>query len=621
MEKQPNSGKKRTLLVPSVRDRILQTAIARVLSRSFEDEFLECSFAYRPGRGVDRAIARIRELHYQGYQFVVEADLHAYFDEVDHDLLLSRLQANPIDNGILTLIRQWIRGERWDGHNVHPITKGLPQGSPISPLLANFFLEDFDRKLEASGQRLIRFADDFVVLSKDNSGATGAMVQVKALLEESHLQLNVEKTGIVNFTEGFRFLGAFFQGDNIWTPWKTDRKPKRIVFMAHPMPAAMRRHYEQTVWKTAMESAFERSSGNSSRLEPPAEETTSRSAQVAFLYLTQQGSVLRKTGDRFLVEKDDQILVDLPYHKLDHVLVFGNIQITTQAMGELLEKGVPVSLFSRQGTYRGALTPPRGRNVVLRVKQFDAYRDAARALEIARVIVLQKVENGAAVLEQLGRTMEAPNLDLTARATALRERLEGVQAAKTIAELDGHEGISARDYFAALMALNKSEFVWPGRKQHPSEDPLNALLSLCYTLIMHETAALLEGLGLDPYIGFLHQIDYGRPSLALDVMEPFRHPVADRFVLRIVNKRVLQADDFEKRDGRSGIFLKPAGMIRFFEAYEKWLLLKTGDRPCFRNLLKSSCERMAGCLREGNAYKPFSLKEAHEDWNTSSLTI
>ncbi len=131
----------------------------------------------------------------------------------------------------------------------------------------------------------------------------------------------------------------------------------------------------------------------------------------------------------------------------------------------------------------------------------------------------------------------------------------------------------------------------------------------------------LEGIGLDPFIGFLHQIDYGRPSLALDVMEPFRHPVADRLVLRLSNKNMLQADDFEKRDGRSGIFLKPAAMIRFFEAYEKWMLLKTADRPCFRDLLKSSCERMAGCLRDGTPYKPFSLEEAHEDWNTSSLTI
>ena len=108
---------------------------------------------------------------------------------------------------------------------------------------------------------------------------------------------------------------------------------------------------------------------------------------MAFLYLTQQGSVLRKTGDRLLVEKDDEILMDLPYHKLDHILVFGNIQITTQAMAEMLEKGVPVSLFSHQGTYRGALTPAHGKNVILRMHQFEAFRDGERALGIAKSVV------------------------------------------------------------------------------------------------------------------------------------------------------------------------------------------------------------------------------------------
>jgi CRISPR-associated protein Cas1 len=95
---------------------------------------------------------------------------------------------------------------------------------------------------------------------------------------------------------------------------------------------------------------------------------------VAYLYLTEQGSVLRKAGDRFLVEKDDEVLLDLPYHKLETVLLFGNVQVTTQALAELLEKGVSLSLFSREGHFRGSLAPPRGHHVELRLAQFDRYR-------------------------------------------------------------------------------------------------------------------------------------------------------------------------------------------------------------------------------------------------------
>lgn len=351
---------------------------------------------------------------------------------------------------------------------------------------------------------------------------------------------------------------------------------------------------------------------------------------MAFLYLTQQGAVLRKTGDRLLVEKDDQILLDAPYHKLDCVLLFGNVQVTTQALGELLEKGVPLSLFSRQGSYRGSLSPARGRNVLLRMHQFEAYRDGPRALGLARDVIRAKIGNAIAVLERLqkhnpdgaGGGGDSSNHRVAESVALLAKQAGELDGAVSVESIDGHEGVAAKEYFTALMQFNRSGLPWPGRRQHPSEDPLNALLSLAYTLIMHETSSLLEGLGLDPFVGFLHQLDYGRPSLALDVMEPFRNPVADRLVLRLANKHVISDDDFEKRDGRGGIFLKAAGMVRFFEGYEKWMTLRTGDKPCFRDLLKQSCERMAGCLREGEAnYKAFSFEEAHEDWNTLSVTI
>src|SRR5207247_1013107 len=122
---------------------------------------------------------------------------------------------------------------------------------------------------------------------------------------------------------------------------------------------------------------------------------------------------------------------------------------------------------------------------------------------------------------------------------------------------DGWEGAGARAYVGALMEFNRSGLDWPGRRKHPATDPLNALLSLAYTLLMHELTALLEGAGLDPYLGFLHQVDYGRPSLALDVMEAFRHPVADRLVLTLVNREMLDAGDFHSGGERPGVFLSP----------------------------------------------------------------
>jgi len=259
--------------------------------------------------------------------------------------------------------------------------------------------------------------------------------------------------------------------------------------------------------------------------------------------------VLRKAGDRFLVEKDDEVLLDLPYHKLENVLLFGNVQVTTQALAELLEKGVALSLFSRQGQFRGSLAPPRGHHIELRLAQFACYSDPARALDVARAIVQAKIANGLAVLAHY-REKNQVSAEFAARLATIESAMANCSIAANIATLDGLEGTAAHAYFSSVMEFNRSSMTWPGRQKHPAPDPLNALLSLAYTLLMHEFTGLLEGAGLDPYLGFLHQPDRGRPSLALDLMEPFRHPLADRLVLTLVNHAMIQERDFHRIEDR-----------------------------------------------------------------------
>src|SRR5580658_8029288 len=441
VEKRPGAPEPgvRTLLVPAVRDRVLQTAVARRLSRSFEEEFLECSYGYRPGRSVDRAIARIRKCRELGYICVADADIAAFFDRVDQDLLLTRLAERQPGEALMTLLRLWVHCQSWDGAHVRPVPRGIPQGSPISPLFANFFLEDFDRELEKSGRKLVRYGDDFVILAKTPGDAQQALLQSGELLEAAHLDLNLAKTQITDFAHGFHFLGALFQGSGIWVPWKNDRHNGRVLFMAPSLPPARRAAYELAPPRRSIELALERAALTTL---PPRAPPKARNPSVAFLYLTEQGAGPRKAGDRFLVERDDEVLLDLPYHKLETVLLFGNVQVTTQAMGELLEKGVNMSLFSSHGMYRGSLTPPRGKNIDLRIAQFEAFRDHTRALAIARAIVAAKIANGAAVLDLYRRHAADGNpdfnrADFDERAAALAAHVESCGTAADIAALDG----------------------------------------------------------------------------------------------------------------------------------------------------------------------------------------
>jgi CRISPR-associated protein Cas1 len=590
VQKKPNSTATRTLMVPAVRDRVLQTAVGRQLGHAFEDEFLECSFAYRPKRSVNSAIARIRFLHNHGYSYVAEADIENFFDRIDHSLLRQRLAAAVKDRALLELIEQWIPGPVWDG-------------SPISPLLANLFLTDFDLALEQAGLKLIRYADDFLILSADSKHATAAITIARDHLEELHLQLKDEKTSVGSFEEGFRFLGAFFQGGDVWIPWDKHVRNRRVLSVPHPMPAGLVRRYLEPPAHTAMARAF--SAASLDHLNP-APSSAPEDEDMAYLYLVEQGSVLRKMGNRLVVEKDGTILLDTPYHKLDAVLIFGNVQVTTQAIGELLECGVRMNLLSRHGELRGSLDPALGKNIPLRIAQFELHRDAERSLAMARTLVDAKIANSSRVLETFGSHDETRDPATAMALAELDKARQSAAAATSLEALNGVEGAAARLYFDVLMRRNKSSFAWPGRVKHPATDPINSLLSFVYTLVANELAGLAEALGLDSYLGSLHQLDYGRRSLALDLVELFRAPLADRLVLTMCNRNQFSEADFETVEG-GALHLRPESSRRFFAEYERWMLHAPlgGSDTGFRPALRKTAEDYAAAVRDAHPFTPF----------------
>lgn len=614
--KHPGSTETRTLMVPSVRDRVLQTSIGFHLGTVFEDEFLDCSFAYRPHRSVNSAIARIRFLHAHGYQFTASADIASFFDRVNHEQLRERLHARIRNSQLIDLLDGWIQASVWDGSSIKPLTAGIPQGSPISPLLANFYLEDFDLALENAGMKLIRYADDFLVLARDRQSAVNAIAIAANQLEKLQLILKQQKTHIASFDEGFRFLGALFSGADVWIPWERHTRQSRLLAMPHPMPASLVHRWLEPPEATAMAQALAAARHRPTK-KTGTNATSAEDNDVAFLYLTQQGSVLRKIGNRLIVEKDETILLDVPYHKLEVVLLFGNIQVTTQAMAELLDVGIPIGLLSRSGELRGRLEPALGKNVPLRLAQFDLYHDAARSLTLARSLVAAKLTNSAQVLSSFGDREQIRSPESAVAVKQLLDASTTTASAPTLDVLNGIEGSMARLYFDVLMRRNKSVFTWPGRQKHPATDPLNALLSFAYTLVGNELAGLVEGVGLDSYIGSLHQINYGRRSLALDLVEIFRAPLADRFVLTLINRRQFSEADFEPSD-KDGLYLRPESCKRFLGEYEYWMLHApfgtiSKNAAGFRPVLRATVEAYAAALRNNTPFQPWLYRLEEQD--------
>lgn len=237
VEKKPGSTERRRLLIPAVRDRVLQTAVAAYLEPFLEKEFEDCSFAYRRGRSVRMAVERVYLLYREGYHWLLDADIDDFFDTVESEVVLARLGPLIPDELALRLVRLWLDYSIWDGIHLERPGVGLPQGSVVSPMLANLCLDRLDERLEGEGFRVVRYADDFVVLTKGRKRAEQALELTEETLRELQLRLNTDKTRVVRFSDGFRFLGVIFLKDLLLQPFRSGRVRLKVLSTAGPMPA------------------------------------------------------------------------------------------------------------------------------------------------------------------------------------------------------------------------------------------------------------------------------------------------------------------------------------------------------------------------------------------------
>ena len=219
-------GKQRPLGIPVVKDRIVQTALKFVLEPIFEREFLEMSYGFRPGRGCKDALREVEGWLKEGYTFVVDADLRSYFDTIPHARLMERVKEHVSDGRVIELIEAFLQQdiikdlERWT-----PVG-GTPQGAVVSPLLANIYLHALDCQMKQKGYRMVRYADDFVVLCRSAEQAQAALAEVKAWVEANGLSLNDEKTHVGDCRQegqGFEFLGYRFEAGRRWVRRKSLR--------------------------------------------------------------------------------------------------------------------------------------------------------------------------------------------------------------------------------------------------------------------------------------------------------------------------------------------------------------------------------------------------------------
>jgi CRISP-associated protein Cas1 len=286
------------------------------------------------------------------------------------------------------------------------------------------------------------------------------------------------------------------------------------------------------------------------------------------LYITRQESYLHKERETIVIKQRDDKLGQFPALTIGNILCFGQVSVSPFLMGYCAEQGIGLTFYTEFGRFLARVQGKQSGNVLLRRTQYRWADDAQKSAAIGRVIIAAKVANSRSVLQREIRN-HGDNVLLDKAITHLAASLRSLKIAKNLDEIRGIEGDAAAVYFSVFNELLRNTgFAFGGRIRRPPTDPVNALLSFVYSLLTQECVSALQGVGLDPLVGFLHRDRPGRASLALDMLEEFRAGWADRFVLTLINRKQIQINDF-KSEASGAVRLTDDARKNLLAAYQE----------------------------------------------------
>jgi CRISPR-associated protein Cas1 len=593
------SGGTRRLSIPCVRDRVAQSAAAQLLSPLFEAEFEDVSFGYRPGRSVKQALARVQTYREEGWRFTVDADIEAYFDNVPHDRLMTRLMKSVSDSPLTELVSLWLETSAVGG-------RGLAQGSPLFPLLANLYLDELDEALLKTPVRLVRFADDFVVLTRSEADAAKALDKVRLLLESAGLRLHPEKTRVRSFDDSLKYLGAVFirsmvLGDTIDEGFgNVDRLLADIARQDAERDAAKTRIVENELEEKA--AGYDRGV-RTLYLNTPKRELGLKNLAFAVRDPRPEAEKAESRADA-----RERLLVAIHPSRIDRIEIGPESSATTDALRHALSYGIEVAFVNGHGETEGNLTgplPPRARRHLAQARHV---LDPDLRLSLARLITAARLRNQRALLRRLNQRR---GLDQVAQICAQYQRpLHAAENARDLDHLMGIEGAATAKYWRGWSALLMHGWAMPARKRRPAPDAANIALNVACNLLERDIRTVLLARGLHPGFGVLHGIDDAHEALVYDMMEIFRSALVESVVLEAFNTRMLRPEHFRDFDGvmrlgNSGY----AAIVRAYEERAEGLVKspRNDNRVTWRRLILEQAEDLAAYFEGSREFSPYVM--------------
>lgn len=588
-------GSPRTLTIPCVIDRIAQTALLQVLAPLIDAEFQDTSFAYRTGRGVQQAVERVRGLHAAGHVWLVDADIDDYFDNVPHDRLMARLAETMTDGPATQLIALWLEHAATGG-------RGLAQGSPISPLLANLYLDRLDEAFASRDARIVRFADDFVILAATRAGADAAHTRVRGLLAEHGLALNTDKSRVTSFDQGFRFLGHLFVRSLI-LPGQPDEPTDATAALIRRLAEADDR---------AEDAEREREEREETRLRSGLD------VGQRVLYVTSPDRRLAIRNQAFSVQAgvsnpdrsvDWHEVLAIHHTEVDRIELGPEVGAIMAAQRLALASDTPIAFVNGHGETQGWLAPRFGPRAGRHLAQAAVALDQERRLALARLFVEGRLRNQRALLRRLSRDGSDPAV--VKALAGLNGMIRAIGRPASLAALLGHEGQATALYWPAFGRLLAGDLRLRVRRREGPEDEVNILLNITASLLARDVTVALERAGLHPGFGVLHGTADGHDGAVYDLMEEFRAPLAESAVARLLARKAVTAADFRKTAARQ-VRLNTDGYAAVVRMYESAVRQEVrsqrdGRRRSWRGIMLDQALALAAHVEGRGDYAPYVI--------------
>lgn len=558
-------GKRRLVSILNIKDKFISKLLLEVLEKYIAPDFSENSFAYQKGKGTTQAILKIKKLVEEGNEIVGKIDIKDYFDTINHEKLLKMMQDVKIERRVIELINKFIKCKVDYQYSTYTKTQGIIQGSPLSAILSNIYLDSFDKELDKLNIKYIRYCDDINIFGKDKKEVYSTIKFIEKRLKEQYLlNINHNKTEITNV-----FYTIFLGYKLIKNKFGVE-----IVKISKEVQYTNR-------WRT-------------NSLEKINNE----------YHIINEGILSQSDYTILFENKNKKVYIPIEATKI--LNIYSNIIINSNFFNLMNSKNIIVNLFDKHNRYIGKFIPNNTRkSCLLLLKQVEIYNDYNKRMNMAKDILSSEIYNLKSNLKYYNRRY---NHDIKEKIKLIEKTEKEINLIKEHEKLLLCEARIKGIYYSCFNEILQNEkFKFIKRSKRPPQDPINALISFGNTLLYNYIAKEIYKTKLDIRIAYLHSSNNSYESLNLDLADIFKPIIVDKIIFKLINKKIIN-DRLHFENINGGVYLTGEGKnIVINEFYKKIKDITTigNNKMSYEKIIRKEIYKLSNSIMNEEKYKAF----------------